>query len=158
MAGLSSVVELFEAKANTSTKINHFIYDRVSSVNSDLLKNYPCILLDSNPDRTTEGFNINHLPKRKIYSFRLFIYDTFKTEEQRTSTLQAKQTRLELIFDQYIAEIIRATLTDHTKGFTVQTNGMPGFLAKDVHNDKLIQGFVTITVIVDGDCTVGDFE
>ena len=48
---------------------------------------------------------------------------------------------------------------DGSNGFSIVNNtSLSGFLAHDVHNDKLVQSTYTITVELDSNCTLGSFS
>ena len=68
-----------------------------------------------------------------------------------------KQGEIDNILDQYIAEVFNRNV-DGSNGFSIVNNtALSGFLAHDVHNDKLVQSTYTMTVELDSNCTLGSF-
>ena len=79
------------------------------------------------------------------------------TAERKVKSLQEKQGEIDNILDQYIAEIINRNISG-ANGFSIVNNtSLAGFLAHDVHNDKLVQSTYTMTVELDSDCITGTF-
>lgn len=156
---IDTIINDLETIATASASIETFIYDRVSAMNENRTKAYPVILVDSNPIIKRGTVNSEFLPRFKEYELRIFCFDLFQEAEKQTTDLQTKQAEIELILDQYIAEIISRTQATTTRGYVITNfkSGISGILAKDVHNNKLIMASYNITVNHDTQCEGGDF-
>jgi hypothetical protein len=170
MANIDTVVTLFETVANAmqvqdntlpvSNTINPtFIYNRVSAVNGTPSKTYPAILLDSQPNIDRKSATTTFLPRENCYEFKLFVYDQYNFDQQAGQDVSSKQAKVETILNQYIAEIQRQCVTNVAyNGMIVQNiKDVDGFLAKDVHNSKLVQAYYKIRVCVPSNCVLGTF-
>ena len=153
MADYADIVDSFDAVATARADINYFIYQRVSSLNGRVQdKSYPMILLSSTPNTSRGAINSSYLPKSKLYTFNVFCYDTRNRADQRTKSLQESQATVDSILDKYIAQFAR-TNEAGVNGFElVSVENINGFLAHDVHNDKLVQATYSVTVRLDSDC------
>lgn len=172
MADIDDVVRLFKevadamqvqdnqlpVPANTSPT---FIYDRVSAINANPSKTYPAILLDSQPSIDRISAATNFLPKQNCYEFRLFVYDQYNFDQQKIVTLSDKQAKVERIINQYVAEVHNRAINNATWvpfGIYIKNiQTIDGFLAKDVHNSKLVQAYYKVTVMAGTDCVAGSF-
>ena len=159
MALFKDIIDEFKTVADAFTSVSYFVYDRVSRINGALQnKDYPMILINSTPNFERGANNNDFLPRNKQFTFNIFCYGDFNTAERKLKTLQQKQGEIDNILDQYIAEVIRRNI-DGSNGFSIVNNtGLSGFLAHDVHNDKLVQSTYTITVKLDSNCTLGSFS
>tara|TARA_R110000744_G_scaffold368034_1_gene477765 strand:- start:1447 stop:1959 length:513 start_codon:yes stop_codon:yes gene_type:complete len=168
MANIDTIVTLFETVA-AAMRVNDntlpvssivaptFIYNRVSAVNENVSKTYPAILLDSQPNINRKSATTTFLPKQNCYEFKLFVYDQYNFGQQTVQDLSNKQAKVETILNQYIAEVQRRALTT-TNGIEVENiKTIDGFLAKDVHNSKLVQAYYKVKVCVNSDCVLGTF-
>jgi len=168
MANIDTIVTLFETVA-AAMRVNDntlpvssivaptFIYNRVSAVNENVSKTYPAILLDSQPNINRKSSTTTFLPKQNCYEFKLFVYDQYNFGQQTVQDLSNKQAKVETILNQYIAEVQRRALTT-TNGIEVENiKTIDGFLAKDVHNSKLVQAYYKVKVCVNSDCVLGTF-
>ena len=91
-------------------------------------------------------------------TLNIFCYGDYNSAEKSSKSLQQKQGEIDDILDQYIAEVMRRNI-DGSNGFSIVNNtALSGFLAHDVHNDKLVQSTYTITVELDSNCTLGTFS
>ncbi len=154
-----SIINELRIVAEAFTSVNYFVYNRVSSINGRQKdKDYPMILVDSTPNFTRGNANKSFLPRGKRFTFNIFCYDDFNQKEQDTTSLEQKQASVDNILDQYIAELFKRNI-DGSNGFSiVDRTALSGFLAHDVHNDKLVQSTYTITIELDSDCVEGTFN
>ena len=154
MAIFKDIIDEFKTVADAFTSVSYFVYDRVSRVNGTLQnKDYPMILINSTPNFERGANNNDFLPRSKNFTLNIFCYGDYNTAERKVKSLQQKQGEI----DQYIAEVIRRNI-DGSNGFSIVNNtALSGFLAHDVHNDKLVQSTYTITVELDSNCTLGSF-
>ena len=159
MAVFKDIIDEFKTVADAFASVNYFVYDRVSRVNGTLQnKAYPMILIDSTPNFNRGANNNVYLPRGKQFTFNIFCYGDYNTAERNAKSLQQKQGVIDNILDQYIAEIINRNI-DGSNGFSIVNNtALSGFLAHDVHNDKLVQSTYTMTVELDSNCTLGSFS
>ncbi len=159
MAKYESIINEFEVVAEAFTSVNYFVYDRVSSVNGRLQdKAYPMILIDSTPNYVRGDSNNSFLPKGKRFTFNIFCYGDYNKKEKEVKDLQTKQAEIDNVLDQYIAELISRNI-EGSNGFSiVDGTSLSGFLAHDIHNDKLVQSTYTMTVELDSDCIEGTFN
>ena len=158
MAIFKNIIDEFKTVADAFTSVSYFVYDRVSRVNGALQnKDYPMILINSTPNFERGANNNDFLPRSKNFTLNIFCYGDYNTAERKVKSLQQKQGEIDNILDQYIAEVIRRNI-DGSNGFSIVNNtALSGFLAHDVHNDKLVQSTYTITVELDSNCTLGSF-
>lgn len=155
---LDSIITELKTIGVAFNSIQEFIYNRPSAINwSNRAKKYPCILVDSQVDIDPSGQNKYNLIKSKNYKFRFFAFDEYSTSDQNNTTQESKQQALELILDQYIAEVRRRTLLDSSKGFLVGSVSA-GFHAFPVHNDKLMQVSFGVELISNSSCGTGSFS
>ena len=159
MAVFKDIIDEFKKVADAFASVNYFVYDRVSRVNGSLQnKAYPMILINSTPNFVRGANNNSFLPRGKQFTFNIFCYGDYNSAERSTKSLQQKQGEIDNILDQYIAEVMRRNI-DGSNGFSIVNNtALSGFLAHDVHNDKLVQSTYTITVELDSNCTLGSFS
>ena len=170
MANIDTIVTLFETVANAMLVQDNtlpasnsiaptFIYNRVSGVNENVSKSYPAILLDSQPNIDRKSATTTFLPRENCYEFKLFVYDQYNFDQQTVHDLSNKQAKVETILNQYIAEIQRQCINNVAyNGMLIQNiKDVDGFLAKDVHNSKLVQAYYKIRVCVPSNCVLGTF-
>lgn len=155
---IKTVVTEARDVAASIAQVKKFLYDHVSAINTlrDIDASYPAILLECTPSQERGQVNNSYLPRKKSYTFRIFCYDTYHQDESKTKSLEEKQEEVESLLDIYVAEWMRRTQTDSTKGHMVKLSGtsVNGFLAKDVHNDKLIQASYNLQIILDNVCVI----
>ena len=153
MANYADIINSFEAIATSRADIEFFIYNRVSSLNGRVRdKAYPLILVSSTPNTNRGDFNGSYLPRNKTYTFNIFCYDLFNRSDQKTKSLQEAQAEVDSILDRYIAQFARVNQAGVAGFELVNIQNINGFLAHDVHNDKLVQSTYTVTVRLDSDC------
>lgn len=158
MANIDTIITELETIANASTAINAFMYKRVSEVNATLNTSFPLLLVDSVPKITRGEVNNSFLPRKKRYNVDVYLYNTYNFDSRSTTDLSAKQAELETILDQYTAEVIRRCVNVTTSIMLVERAAISGFVANDVHNQKLVQVSYRYTFEVDSSCTLGTFN
>lgn len=158
MANIDTIITELETIANASTAINSFMYKRVSEVNATLNTSFPLLLVDSVPKITRGEVNNSFLPRKKRYNIDVYLYNTYNYDTKITTDLSAKQAELETILDQYTAEVIRRCINVTTSIILVDRAAISGFVANDVHNQKLVQVSYRYTFEVDSSCTLGTFN
>lgn len=170
MANIDTVVTLFETVANAMLVQDNtlptpvlikptFIYDRVSAINGNVSKTYPAILLDSQANIDRKSATTTFLPKKNCYELKLFVYDQYNFDQKSIQDLSNKQAKVETILNQYIAEVQnRALSLPAYAGIQIENiQTVDGFLAKDVHNSRLVQAYYKIRVCVPSNCVLGTF-
>ena len=158
MANIDTIITELETIANASTAIESFMYKRVSEVNATLNTPFPLLLVDSVPKITRGEVNNIFLPRKKRYNVDVYLYNTYNYDSRSTTDLSAKQAALETILDQYTAEVIRRCVNVTTSIMLVDRAAISGFVANDVHNQKLVQVSYRFTFEVDSSCTLGTFN
>lgn len=158
MANIDTIITELETIANASTAIESFMYKRVSEVNATLNTPFPLLLVDSVPKITRGEVNNSFLPRKKRYNVDVYLYNTYNYDSRNTTDLSAKQAELETILDQYTAEVIRRCVNVTTSIMLVDRAAISGFVANDVHNQKLVQVSYRFTFEVDSSCTLGTFN
>lgn len=163
---VENIVNEFRLTANAFTSVKTFIYDRLSVINtkrSDNDDTYPLILLEATPFQTRGNgdlsINKKFLPRKKVYEFNLFLFDLYKEAEKKTKALEVKQGEVEILLEQYIAQIIKRVNQNTTFEFQViDFEQMQGIIAHDVHSDKLVQVNYKIKLMHDTVCDEGTFN
>lgn len=158
---VKEIVDEFETIADAFTSTNAFIFDEIGAINMDRDITYPAILVNArNIDTDVVRYRKNdHLPITKEYVFNFLFLDDYPESESSTN-LQDKYDNLELIAEQYFAEVKRRQEAsgDFKNGITVG-NPANGFFANNVHNDRLVQLSYTLTIqATEENCTVGTFS
>jgi len=157
MAKYKDIIDEFKTVSDAFASVNYFVYDKVSRVNGTIQdKAYPMILVNSSPNYVRGNNNNLFLPRGKQFTFNIFCYGDYNTAERKVKSLQEKQGEIDNILDQYIAELINRNI-DGSNGFSIIETGLSGFLAHEVHNDKLVQSTYTLVVELDSDCLTGAF-
>lgn len=124
--------------ATAFSSVNTFHFGLLSDINTDLDKNYPMVQVDSNLNAINKDTFNNFLPKEKDYSFNVLLWDTFTLNEQKTKTKQEKYSDLEIIADQYIAEVLRRTLGLGGAFYILNDEEISGNYVSNAHNDRLV--------------------
>ena len=65
---------------------------------------------------------------------------------------------VKLQLDKYIAEVIKRNISGANGFSIVEFNTIGGFMAHDVHNDKLVASKYSITIELDSNCVTGIFN
>ena len=158
MAKYKDIIDEFKTVSDAFAAVNYFVYDKVSRVNGTIQdKAYPMILVNSSPNYVRGNNNNLFLPRSKQFTFNIFCYGDYNTAERKVKSLQEKQAEIDNILDQYIAELINRNING-SNGFSIIETGLSGFLAHEVHNDKLVQSTYTLVVELDSDCITGTFN
>jgi len=159
-ANIKGIIDELETIANAFDSVDAFQFGLPSKVNEQPGKIYPLIHAES----VLSGLTIERrldLPKVKRYSIRVTFYDLFNLTEQQTVNIQSAYSALEIIADQYFAEVNNRNLkTNVDAGFFMNNfENLRGEYLPNAHNDKLIG----IQYVVDFDadnlqCTKGTFN
>lgn len=160
MAAIKSIIDELSTIATAFSSVNSFIFDELQAINRNVSKSYPCILINANQvDYSYTQIGNSYLPKKKEFSLSIFFLDTYSESLKSTENLQTKLNSLELIAEQYLAEVRRRTIADPNIGFKVVSESTTsGLFAQEVHNDRLVQVTANITVNTDNQCTTGSFS
>ena len=156
---IKQIVDELETIADAFTSASTFKFGLLSDVNVDSDKNYPMIHLNSQLSSSNVDTFINYLPVEKDYTIDFIIWDLYKISEQKTKTIQTKYSDIEIIADQYIAEIQRRCL-DLGKAFWILNDEtIKGGYVSNSHNDKLV-GIKYILTFRSNNvgCTLGTFS
>jgi len=157
MANIKTIIDELNTIATAFDSVNTFIFDELSEINDDVSKSYPAILVNSRSvDFSHLEFNNSYLPRKKQYTLQIYFLDTYKESEVATTDKQTKYAALEVIADQYLAEVKRRTMESYLS-FDYQI-GSSGFEVDKLHNDNLVQVFYSITFVCNNQCTTGTFN
>ena len=158
MADYSDIIDEFKAVSDAFTSINYFKYNKVSDINGSLQdKAYPLILVKSSPNTSRGDVNNLGLPTSKKYTFDIFCYNIYNAKVQKTKSLQDAQAEVDLYIDQYIAKFFERNIDASRGFFVVDREQINGFLAHDVHNDKLVAAKYSISIGLNSSCDQGTF-
>jgi hypothetical protein len=159
MADYSNIIDELEVIANAFDDVSYFLYNRVSAVNgTQNAKGYPLILVNSTPNTVRGDINNSYLPSKKRFTFDIFCYNLRNRDVQAVSTMQESQAEVDTILDQYVAEAIKRNLTGDNGFSIVEYTTIGGFMAHDVHNDKLVASKYSVTIELDSNCITGTFN
>jgi len=158
MADYSDIVDEFETVADAFSSVNYFLYEKVSDVNGRVKdKAYPMILVKESPNTSRGSVNNLGLPTNKKYTFNIFCYNLYNKSSQVAKTIQEAQAEVDLWLDQYIGKFFERNVDACNGFYIVDQDNINGFLAKDVHNDKLVMSTYTVTVGLYSSCDAGTF-
>ena len=161
-ASIKQIIDQLETIADAFTGVNTFQFDSVSSINTDPAKTYPVIAVNSVFTSTNvDTFGKNFLPKDKTYPLEIVIWDTYLISEKAGTDLQTKYSKLEILMDQYIAEILRRTLDDPANlSFYLQNSeNLVYTYVQNTHTDKLAGVMINAIFRVDNvACNLGTFN
>lgn len=153
LLGIGLIAQVFKDVADAmSPDINTFIYGQVWDNNGSPSNNTPTILLEAQPDWTTEGLRPSARSVKKEYSLKVFGFDTYHFEEQAVKPLWEVQGELEDLFERYIATVIVALQAKQGWSVTVENNGFHGFYPS--HNSKLLQVYQGLRVKIPAPCVI----
>lgn len=159
MADYSDIVDEFETVANAFASVNFFMYDKVSEINGRVKdKAYPMIQLKESPNTSRGSVNNLGLPTNKKYTFNIFCYNLYNKDSQLVKTKQEAQAEVDLWLDQYLGKFFERNIDACNGFYVVDQDSVNGFLAKDVHNDKLVMATYTITIGLQSSCDEGTFN
>ena len=158
MADYSNIIDEFETIANAFDSVNYFIYNRVSEINGRAQdKDYPLLLVKSSPNTSRGNVNTLGLPTGKKYTFDIFLYNLYNTNVRLVKDLQTAQAEVDLYLDQYIAKFFERNIDASNGFYIIDKESINGFLAHDVHNDKLVMSKYSVTVGLQSSCDAGAF-
>ena len=154
-------VDIFKAAVatyNTTTPPEdlNFHYDYVWYNNGAASNKYPSMLFECSPDFELNGLQSNGNVGLQTFSGKLFFYDTYQEKEKATDAVGhvveswRKQSRLNDIAITLIGNINVAIQNANGRRITWSK----GFLAKDVHNPRLVQVVVDFKATLKVDCKV----
>jgi hypothetical protein len=155
---VKQIVDELNTIATAFSSVNTFHFGLLSDINTDVNKSYPMVQVDSSLSSTNRNTFNNYLPKEKDYTFDLYVWDLYQTSEQKTKTKQEKYSDLEIISDQYIAEILRRTFGQGGALYILNDQEISGNYVSNAHNDKLIG--IKYTIVFRSSnvgCTLGSF-
>lgn len=160
MALVDDIIAELKTISEAFTGVETFIFDQLSSINTNPPKLYPAILIDPNfIDINYKEWDRSFIPRRKRYDMRIFFLDTYKIAQKNSTQLKDKYGALELIADQYIVEVLRRTATDSSKGFDLkERDNIRGTFAFNVHNDRLVQISFRLSFEARAECSTGTFN
>ena len=159
MADYSNIIDELQIIANAFDDVSYFLYNRVSAVNgTQNAKGYPLILVNSTPNTIRGDINNSFLPNNKRFTVDIFCYNLRNRDVQAVKTMQKSQAEVDAILDKYIAEVIRRNISGSNGFSIVEFNTIGGFMAHDVHNDKLVASKYSITIELDSNCLTGTFN
>lgn len=159
MSSIKTIVDEIETVSLAHSAIETFIYDRISHLNTTGTKVYPLILLEPTPDTLYDGQNQNNLPINEQFNFRIFSLDLWKQSERATVSLRQKQTNVELYLRQIIAELKRRSQISTTTLVINKWDELTGLHSGyDMHNDKLVQFSMNISIGIKSACVAGTFS
>lgn len=156
--GLQTIITTFRDVATSYTSVNHFIYGKPFDMNGAANINTPAILVDAMPDWNTSGTKTNMKVNRKEYLFKVFAYDRYTITDKKASAgkLEVKQEEVEIILDQYLAEVARRLKL--VPGHFLKIEPESGFHGwYESHNIKMVQCFQRVRVLSSLDCETGTF-
>lgn len=151
-----------ENEFNGFESINSFTFETISAVNwEDRNKKYPLLLVDHDYTRTHTGETNpnNYIPKKSIYTIKLFFLDSFHVSEQKEKASYTKLDELEALSDQYLAELQRRAFTGKNTTFElIEKNTITGFGSPKIHNDNLAMVTIEVKFRANNDCDLGTFN
>ena len=156
---VKQIVDELSVIATAFSSVNNFHFGLLSDINIDIDKNYPMVQVDSSLTSTNRDTFNNYLPKEKEYTFEVYVWDIYKISQQKTKTKQEKYSDLEIIADQYIAEVLRRTLGLGGALYILNDEDLNGNYVSNAHNDKLMG--IKYTIIfrsTNVGCTLGTFS
>tara|TARA_R100000808_G_C2137719_1_gene145804 strand:- start:233 stop:718 length:486 start_codon:yes stop_codon:yes gene_type:complete len=155
---VKQIIDELNTIATAFSSVNTFHFGLLSDINTDVNKSYPMVQVDSSLSSINRDSFSNYLPKEKEYSFDVYIWDLYQITEQKTKTKQEKYSDLEIISDQYIAEVMRRTLGQGGALYILNDEDLNGSYVSNAHNDKLIG--IKYTIVFRSNnvgCTLGTF-
>jgi hypothetical protein len=138
MANIKNIVDELSTIATAFTSVNSFNFGQLSDINTDREKSYPMVQLNSELTSNNIHTFTNYLPKEKTYAIDLVVWDIYKISERKTKDIQEKYSDIEIIADQYIAEILRRTVGLGGAFSLMNDEELAGTYVSNAHNDKLV--------------------
>ena len=104
---LQTIIQAFRDAETASTEVLNFNYGKSWDFNGVPSRQYPSVLVDSQPDWAVKRQGANGLPAIKEYTFKTFIYDEYQIAEQNTNThfLEVKQEEVERKLSVFLAAV-----------------------------------------------------
>jgi len=130
-----------------------FHYDYVWYNNGAAANDYPAMLFECSPEFEFDGLQGNGNPGLQTFSGKLFFYDTYWEGEKTTDGINQaykKQSRLNDIAIILMGNINLAMQNANARRITWGK----GFVAKDVHNPRLVQVTLDFKATLKVDCKV----
>jgi len=159
-SNIKGIIDELETIADAFDSVKSFQFGLLSKTNEQPGKEYPLVHTESMFSGLTIERKLD-LPKVKRYSIRVTFYDLFNLTDQQILDIQSAYSALEIIADQYFAEVNNRTLnTNVGVGFFINNfENLRGEYLPNAHNDKLIG----IQYVVDFDadnlqCVKGTFN
>jgi len=154
---LQVIIKAFRDAEAASVVIKNFNYGKAWDFNGVPSREYPAILVDSQPDWSVKRQGSNGLPSIKEYTFKTFIYDEYWRGEQTANNneLEIKQDEVESLFDDFLSLVSASLLS---KGYQVYTQGKEGFhglfttQGDGRHNSSLITVFQKLRIVAPANC------
>lgn len=160
MATVQTVIDDINDIATSMVGFGDFFFEELAGVNwENRNRKYPALCIDSqnSVDYTWRTVGTANFPRKKQITLLLFFFDVFKQQERGGKTKQEKYGELEVVADQFLAELVRRG-TQEAKGYQVLTpEGINGFFADKVHNERLVQLTATVNISINPNCVAGDF-
>ena len=155
-----SFVDIFKAavatyNATPPPQTLSFYYDYVWFNNAQASNNYPAMLFECSPDFELVGQQTNGNAGLQTFKGKLFFYDTYWEGEKASDGANdnfayKKQSRLNDIAIAVIGNINIAIQNANVQ----RIKWGSGFMAKDVHNPRLVQVTLDFTATLKVDCKV----
>lgn len=159
MANIKNIIDELSTIATAFASVNSFNFGQLSDINIDQEKSYPMVQLNSELTSTNIHTFTNYLPKEKTYAIDLVIWDIYKINERKTKDMQEKYSDIEIIADQYIAEILRRTVGLGGAFALMNDEELVGTYVSNAHNDKLVGIRYSLTFRSSNvGCTLGTFS
>jgi len=159
MANIKGLIDELETIATAFTSVNSFNFGLLSDINTDIEKSYPMVQLNSDLGSTNIGTFTNYLPKQKTYVLDFIVWDIYKIAEKKTKGIQEKYSDIEIIADQYIAEVLRRTVGLGGVFALMNHSDLNGTYVSNAHNDKLVGIKYSLTFGSSNvGCTLGTFS
>lgn len=159
MTRIDDIITELKTIATAFSAVNTVLFDHNSTINDQPAKTYPIIHLSSAVNATSQRSDANnHLPREKNYDITLTFWDTFGVGENKTTTIEIKYSELELIADQYLAEVNRRTVDVFKEFYINNFNELTGTMMRNEHNDNLVG--IRYELVIHSDnvgCTTGTF-
>ena len=160
---IKGIIDELKTIANAFASINKFNFGNVSDINNEPAKSYPVIYVNSIIDgKTIKRDSGSHLPKKKSYPIEITFWDKYLIAEQGTTDIQSKYSALEIIADQYFAEVNRRTILDpaSTREFYIDNfEELTGTYVTHAQADDLVGIRYPLIIIADNiACTTGTFN
>ena len=162
-SNIKEIINELETIADAFTSVSTFNFGRMSEINDQPEKSYPAIYIDSVIEaKTVRRDGNSHLPKEKEYPIEIIFWDKYLIAEQSTTDIQSKYSALEIIADQFFAEVNRRTIEDpaSTRQFHINNyEDLTGTYVTNSHVDNLVGIRYRPIFLADNiACTTGTFS